>query len=90
MGIINKIKEQRFLFEELTKRDFAKKYKRTILGMAWSILSPLMGLLIMWMVFNNFAKEVDYFRKISTGGQDGTDYLWRVSLESAEQPRDPL
>ena len=48
--------------------------------MAWSILSPLMGLLIMWMVFNNFAKEVDYFRKISTGGQDGTDYLWRVSI----------
>ena len=47
-----KIKRYRFLFEELVKRDFTLKYKRTILGMLWSILSPLMNLLIMWLVFN--------------------------------------
>ena len=47
-----KIKRYRFLFEELIKRDFTLKYKRTILGMLWSILSPLMNLLIMWLVFN--------------------------------------
>lgn len=35
----------RFLFEELVKRDFKKKYKRTVLGMAWSLLSPLLMLL---------------------------------------------
>lgn len=40
------------MFRELVKRDFAKNYKRTILGVAWSILSPLMKLLIMRMVFN--------------------------------------
>ena len=28
-----KLKKHRFLFEELVKRDFQKKYKRTILGM---------------------------------------------------------
>lgn len=49
-----KLKQHRFLFSELVKRDFTKKYKRTILGMAWSILSPLMNLLIMWLVFSNF------------------------------------
>ncbi len=47
-------KEHQFLFEELVKRDFKKKYKRTILGMAWSILSPLLMLLVMRLVFTQF------------------------------------
>lgn len=51
---IQKLKQYQFLFSELVKRDFAKKYKRTILGIAWSIISPLMNLLIMWLVFSNF------------------------------------
>ena len=52
--MLEKIKQYHFLFTELVKRDFTKKYKRTVLGMAWSILSPLMTLLIMWLVFSNF------------------------------------
>ncbi len=52
--MLKKLEQHHFLFEELVKRDFTKKYKRTILGMAWSILSPLMNLLIMWLVFSNF------------------------------------
>ena len=52
--MINKLKAYRFLFEELVKRDFKKKYKRSVLGMAWSILSPLMMLLVMKMVFTQF------------------------------------
>ena len=49
-----KIKSYQFLFEELVKRDFKKKYKRTVLGMAWSILSPLLQLLVMHIVFSQF------------------------------------
>lgn len=52
--MIQKLKRHQFLFEELVKRDFKKKYKRTILGMAWSILSPLLTLLVMKMVFTQF------------------------------------
>jgi ABC-2 type transport system permease protein len=48
--MIEKITKYRFLFEELVKRDFKKKYKRTILGMLWSILSPLLMLLVMRLV----------------------------------------
>ena len=48
------IKKHQFLFEELVKRDFKKKYKRTILGMGWSMLSPLLMLLVMKIVFENF------------------------------------
>lgn len=49
-----KLKNYQFLFEELVKRDFKKKYKRTVLGMAWSVLSPLLMLLVMRLVFTQF------------------------------------
>lgn len=52
--MIKKYTQYRFLFEELVKRDFKKKYKRTVLGMAWSILSPLLQLLVMRLVFTQF------------------------------------
>jgi ABC-2 type transport system permease protein len=52
--MFQKFNEFRFLFEELTKRDFRKKYKRTTLGMMWSILNPLFTLLIMRVVFMQF------------------------------------
>ena len=48
------LKKHQFLLEELVKRDFKKKYKRTILGVGWSILSPLLTLLVMTLVFTQF------------------------------------
>ena len=50
----SKLSKHRFLLEELVKRDFKKKYKRTVLGMAWSMLSPMLMLLVMKVVFENF------------------------------------
>jgi len=52
--MFERLKRHRFLFEELVKRDFKKKYKRTILGMGWSMLSPLLMLLVMKVVFEQF------------------------------------
>lgn len=52
--MFDKLKKYRFLFEELVKRDFKKKYKRTVLGMGWSILSPLLQLLVMSLVLTRF------------------------------------
>lgn len=52
--MLKKYMQYQFLFEELVKRDFKKKYKRTVLGMAWSVLSPLLTLLVMKLVFTNF------------------------------------
>lgn len=51
---IGKARKNQFLFEELVKRDFKQKYKRTVLGMVWSILSPLLTLLVMRLVFTQF------------------------------------
>lgn len=52
--MVLKLKKHQFLFEELVKRDFKKKYKRTILGVVWSLISPLMQLLVMSIVFTHF------------------------------------
>lgn len=52
--MFQKLTAHRFLFEELVKRDFKKKYKRTVLGMLWSVLAPLMQLVVMALVFTQF------------------------------------
>ncbi len=60
--MLKKMKQYQFLFEELVKRDFKKKYKRTILGMAWSVLSPLLTLLVMRLVFSHFfARGMEHY-----------------------------
>ena len=51
---LTRLKENKFLFSELVKRDFKKKYKSTYLGMIWSVLSPLLSLLVMSLVFTRF------------------------------------
>ena len=52
--LLNSIYKRQFLFSELVKRDFKQKYKRTLLGMGWSVLSPLLNLLVMSLVFTRF------------------------------------
>lgn len=67
---IKKLRQHSFLFSELVKRDFTKKYKRTILGMAWSVLSPLLNLLIMWLVFSQFfGSNVNHYAVYLFAGQ---------------------
>lgn len=52
--MIGQLQKNRFLFEELVKREFKKKYKGTVLGMIWSLLSPLLTLLVMRVIFGGF------------------------------------
>ena len=60
--MLRKLGSNRFLFEELVKRDFKKKYKRTVLGMGWSLLMPLLTLMVMKIVFGQFfARSIEHF-----------------------------
>lgn len=52
--IRKRVSKNMFMFEELCKRDFKKKYKGTVLGVFWSILAPLLTLLVMKLVFTEF------------------------------------
>lgn len=59
---ITKAKKYQFLFEELVKRDFKKKYKRTVLGMLWSLLAPLLNVLILLVIFTQlFSRDQPHF-----------------------------
>ncbi|MDY5082458.1 MAG: hypothetical protein SPE93_01970 [Candidatus Limivicinus sp.] len=60
--MLQKLKQHQFLFEELVKRDFKKKYKRTVLGVAWSLLSPLLMLFVMKIVFTHFfGRSIEHY-----------------------------
>lgn len=48
------LRKYQFMFSELVKRDFKTKYKGSLLGMLWSIISPLFTLLVMDLIFSNF------------------------------------
>ena len=62
MRLLDTIKKQQFLFEELTARDFKQKYKRTLLGMGWSLFYPLLTLLIQRLVFSHlFAANIQHY-----------------------------
>lgn len=61
-ALIGRLKRYQFLFEELVKRDFCIKYKRAVLGIFWSMLSPLLTLLVMRLVFTQFfGRTVPYY-----------------------------
>ena len=41
-----------FLLKQLVMREFNKKYKRSVLGVAWSFLNPLMTMGVQYIVFS--------------------------------------
>ena len=52
----------RFLIKQLVNRDFKAKYKRSILGVFWSFLNPLLNMLVQYIVFSNMFKfNTPYF-----------------------------
>ncbi|WP_127489946.1 ABC transporter permease [Paenibacillus ehimensis] len=41
-----------FLLSQLVERDFKTKYRRSVLGMLWSLLNPLLIMVVQYMVFS--------------------------------------
>lgn len=54
-----------FLLNQLISRDFKVKYKRSVLGIVWSILYPLLQMAVMALVFSHVFKF----------SMDGTNYI---------------
>lgn len=56
------MQKYRFLIWQLVARDFKTKYKRSILGIFWSFLNPLMTMMIQYFVFSTiFKNDIPYF-----------------------------
>lgn len=56
------MKKYRFLIRQLVARDFKKKYKRSVLGVFWSFLNPLLMMLVQYVVFSTvFKSDIPHF-----------------------------
>ncbi len=55
-NIVYNVKKYRFLLSQLISRDFKIKYKRSVLGVLWSILYPLLMMSVMALIFSNIFK----------------------------------
>jgi ABC-type polysaccharide/polyol phosphate export permease len=70
-NIFNNIKKYAFLTKQLVMRDFKVKYKRSVLGILWSILYPLLTMMVMAVVFSQMFKfrveGVNYLVYLLTG-----------------------
>lgn len=53
VGALAAMKHYRFLIDQLVVRDFKIKYKRSVLGVFWSFLNPLLTMLVLYFVFSN-------------------------------------
>ncbi len=51
------VEKYRFLIRQLVGRDFKTKYKRSVLGMFWSFLNPLLTMLVQYFVFSTIFKS---------------------------------
>ena len=55
-------KNDLFLLEEIVKKNFLSKYKESVLGVMWTILSPLLMMALFTIVFSTlFSRNIDNF-----------------------------
>ena len=68
--MIQDLIKYRNLIEELVIRDIKKKYRRSVLGILWSMLNPILMMLITAMVFPNlFRFDIKNFALYLLTGQ---------------------
>ena len=51
------IDRYKFLISQLVSRDFKSKYKRSVLGVLWSFLNPLLTMIVQFFVFSTLFKS---------------------------------
>lgn len=54
MVTISKVKQNQYILHELVRKSVKTQYRNSWLGMLWTILNPLLNMLIMWLVFSQF------------------------------------
>ncbi len=54
-SVVNALR-YKFLLKQLVGRDFKTRYKRSFLGVFWSVLNPLLTMLVQYIVFSSLFK----------------------------------
>ena len=50
---LRKVRQQSFLLGLLVRRNIKNQYYRSFIGVLWTVLNPLLNMLVMWFVFSN-------------------------------------
>lgn len=70
-NIFTNFKRYSFLMQQLVSRDFKVKYKRSVLGILWSLLYPVLMMIVMAIVFSQIfnarIEGVNYLVYLMTG-----------------------
>ncbi len=70
-NIFANFKKYQFLMSQLISRDFKVKYKRSVLGIVWSLLYPILMMAVMTMVFSQMfrfkVEGINYLVYLMTG-----------------------
>ncbi|BDZ77053.1 ABC transporter permease [Claveliimonas bilis] len=67
---IQNFKKYKPLLNELIARDIKTKYRRSLLGVLWTILNPLLMMVVLSVVFSNlFRFDIEYFPVYLLSGQ---------------------
>ena len=63
-------KQYLFVIKELTSREIKRKYARSYLGVMWSVLSPLLNMIVMSLIFSYmFKRNIENFPVYYLTGQ---------------------
>ena len=57
LRMVNAFSRYRYLIKQLVSRDFKTKYKRSVLGVLWSFLNPLLMMTVQYVVFSTLFKS---------------------------------
>lgn len=57
LRVISAFQRYGYLMRQLVARDFKTKYKRSVLGVFWSFLNPLLTMLVQYIVFSTLFKS---------------------------------
>ena len=69
--------------KEVVKRDFKKKYYKSVLGVAWSMLSPLMTMIVVSIVFSTlFNRSVPFYPAYWFSGNLIFSFIFEASTAS--------
>lgn len=61
-GGMNVLNKYNFLIKQLVQRDFKVRYKRSVLGVFWSFLNPLLMMIVQYIVFSQlFKSDIDNY-----------------------------
>lgn len=56
------LKKYGFLIKQLVSRDFKTRYKRSVLGVCWSLLNPLLMMTVQYVIFSQlFKSDIDNY-----------------------------